>query len=276
VDDFKTQAHAGGGALSATPAQAGTPAHGGRRAHLISARNRATLMAVGLISWAAGGVATFLSGNGAGAAALIAVGAGCGVLALMGRWPSRIALSGNELSWDAVRETVDSQIQVAQGSGEADSALAELEELRERLVVLQRTGSVPEHPAEIYDGAVEEAMRRLFPRAEVIRQGIHSPGVADFLVACDGGQAFVETKWRSDVARPFGGSTLPPLIERLPPGAKLLVVMNALDPPSAAANKIVEDALGDGGRIVRWRDVRDDGALGAALGSLLAEAGRSQ
>jgi hypothetical protein len=117
-------------------------------AHEISKRSRRTLVAVGLMSWLAGGAASFLGKNGAGAAALVAVGAVCGVLALMGRWPSRISMSGNELSWPEVKETVDSQIEVAEKSGEASEALRELKELRERLDVLQRTGSVPEHPAE--------------------------------------------------------------------------------------------------------------------------------
>lgn len=115
---------------------------------------RAVLAAVGLTALLAGGAASFLSKNGAGAAALVAAGTVCAVLALMGRWPSRISMSGNEFSWDDIKETVDSQIEVAENSGEANDALSELRELRERLDVLQRTGSIPEHPAETYDKSV--------------------------------------------------------------------------------------------------------------------------
>ena len=56
---------------------------------LISPGRRIALLVVGLASWAAGGVAAFLSDNGAGAAALIVTGALAIVVALVGRWPSR-------------------------------------------------------------------------------------------------------------------------------------------------------------------------------------------
>ena len=61
----------------------------------ISARTRLSLGALGSISWAAGGVASFMSDNGAGAAGLIAAGVICAALALIGRWPTRIAMSGS-------------------------------------------------------------------------------------------------------------------------------------------------------------------------------------
>jgi len=221
-----------------------------------------------LLSWLAGGAASFLSKNGAGAAALVAVGAVCGVLALMGRWPSRISMSGNEFSWDDIKETVNSQIEVAEKSGETSETLRELKELRGRLDILQRTGSVPEHPAEIYDKSVGAALRRLLPDAEVLRQEARRDDVADFVVGHQGDQVFVETKWRADNARSFGGSTLPRLIQNLSPDAKLLVVVNTDDwRPSATKN--VEEALGERGRIVTWRSVLDDGALGEALASLI-------
>src|ERR1700685_436676 len=61
---------------------------------------RTALAAVGLMSWLAGGAASFLSKNGAGAAALVAAETVCGVLALMDRWPSRVLMSGKEVSWE--------------------------------------------------------------------------------------------------------------------------------------------------------------------------------
>jgi hypothetical protein len=73
-----------------------------RPSHGISMSYRVTLLAAGLASWGAGGVASFVSGNGAGAAALVAVGALCGGVALIGRWPSRISMSGNELTCSTV------------------------------------------------------------------------------------------------------------------------------------------------------------------------------
>jgi hypothetical protein len=169
----------------------------GISARRIGQRNRVALAAVGLGSWAAGGAASFLRGNGAGAAALVAVGGICGVLGLMGRWPSRISMAGSEFSWEDVQKTVNSQIQAAERSEEGDSVLAELKELRDRLNVLQRTGFVPEHPAQAYDGAVRAAIGRLLPGAEVIRQEVRSRDVADFVIRHQGSELLMETKWRS-------------------------------------------------------------------------------
>jgi hypothetical protein len=239
----------------------------GISARRIGQRNRVALAAAGLGSWAAGGAASFLSGNDAGAAALVAVGGICGVLGLMGRWPSRISMAGSEFSWEDVQKTVNSQIQAAERSEEDDSVLAELKELRDRLNVLQQTGSVPEHPAQAYDGAVRAAIGRLLPGAEVIRQEVRSRDVADFVIRHQGSELLMETKWRSDPAQQFGGSTLQALVQLLPPGARLLVVVNA--PPMPRAYTIVKDALGDRGSIVMWRNVSDDRALGEAITSLL-------
>jgi hypothetical protein len=178
----------------------------GISARRIGQRNRVALAAAGLGSWAAGGAASFLSGNGAGAAALVAVRGICGVLGLMGRWPSRISMGGSEFSWEDVQKTVNSQIQAAERSEEDDSVLAELKELRDRLNVLQRTGSVPEHPAQAYDGAVRAAIGRLLPGAEVIRQEVRSRDVADFVIRHQGSELLMETKWRSDWREYLAGS----------------------------------------------------------------------
>jgi hypothetical protein len=238
--------------------------------HGISRRSRAALAAVGLMSWLAGGAASFMSMNGAGAAALVAAGTIFEVLALMGRWPTRISMSGNEFLWEDVRETVNSQIEMAEKSGEPD-VLRELKELRARLDTLQRTGTVPELPAETYDKSVEAAIRRILPGAEVRRQAMRRNDVADFVVRHRGEQLFVETKWREEGARPFGGTTLPRLTQSLPPAARLLVVVNT-DNWRPGTAKIVEQAMGDRGRIISWRDGRDDNVLAEALGAALGAA----
>jgi hypothetical protein len=237
--------------------------------HRITGRYRFTLAATGLMSWAAGGVASFVSSNGAGAAALVAAGGLSGVLGLMGRWPSRIAMSGNEVSWDIIDQTVTSQIQVAERIDEGETVLAELVNLRERLSVLQRTGAVPEHPAEVYDRAVMAAIVRLLPGAEVGQEGLRTRAVPDLVVRYRDSKVLAETKWRSDPTRPFGGSTLPQLIKGLPPEAKLLVITNTVVPPLPRAHQIVQDAMGGRGRIVRWVDFRDDNSLAEALALML-------
>jgi hypothetical protein len=64
-----------------------------------------------------------------------------------------------------------------------------------------------------------------------------------------------------------GGSTLQALVQHLPPGARLLVVVNA--PPMPGAYAIVKGVLGERGRIVMRGDVSDDHAFGEPLTSLL-------
>jgi hypothetical protein len=246
-----------------------------RHADGIGKTKRGLLLAAGLGSWGAGGTASFLSDNGAGAAALVAVGAVCGGLALIGRWPSRISMSGNELAWEDVKETVDSQIEVAETSGEDASVLNELRYLRERLDFLQRTGSVSKHPAQVYDEAVQAAVRRLLPQAELTRQQIRSRSIADFVLRYQGRQLLLETKWRADPEQPYRGRTLPNLLERLAQDATLLVVVNAHPSAVAAAQSLVNDSIGARGRVAGWLDVRDDGELARALTSLLGSANAS-
>ena len=79
------------------------------RQRTITRGGRAALAAVGLASWAAGAVAAFLSGNGASTAALIVTGCLSGALGLIGRWPSRVTVSGNEISWESIDQTMESK-----------------------------------------------------------------------------------------------------------------------------------------------------------------------
>jgi hypothetical protein len=228
---------------------------------------------IGLASWLAGGGASFVGSNGPGAAALIAVGGICSMLGLMGRWPSRISMSGNEVTWETIDLAVTSQIQVAADNDESETVLAELTSLRERLTELQRTGIVPKHPAQVYDDDVVAAVRRLLPRAEIIRQeAARNRTIADFVIRYRGRTLFVETKWRADPSRPFGGSTLPLLTQGLPKDARLLVITNTSVPPLPTAQETLRQTMGDRSRIVQWLDAADDGLLAEALTSLLTGA----
>jgi hypothetical protein len=116
---------------------------------------------------------------------------------------------------------------------------------------------------------VEAAIRRLLPDAEILRPDSRSRDRADFAVRHRGQSLYVETKWRSDPLRVFRGSTLPQLLTKIPAGARLLVVINTAEPPSAQAIELVRTTLGDRGRIVAWRDTTDDAKLGLALTAVL-------
>lgn len=243
---------------------------------LISRGGRAALLVTGVASWVAGGAAVFLSDNSAGAAALIVTGALTSALSVIGRWPSRVMVSGNEISWESIDQTMESQIRVAQQNDDGEAALRELLSLRDRLTLLQQTGSVPMHPAEAYDLAVMAAISRLLPGADISTQGVRSQAAADFTVRYGGNTLLVETKWRIDPEQPFGGSTLPVLLSALPARSKLLVVTNTSVPPRPRAYQTLRDALGDRGRIACWIDVRDDQALGQALTALFQAEVRSE
>ena len=239
-----------------------------RTADVIPRLGRTALAAIGTASWAAGATAVFTSENGVGAAALIAAGVACLGLSLAGRWPSRITVSGNELAWENIRETVDSQIEVAEEI-ENDGAVRELTVLRERLDSLERTGFVVEHPAVEYDRVVEAALRRLVPDATVKKAESRSREIADFELHDGDQRVLIETKWRQNETAPYPGITLPRLFANIPAGAKLLVITNATEHAAALARRLVEQNHGDDARLISWRDVRDDPKLGEALSALL-------
>jgi hypothetical protein len=229
---------------------------------------RIILATTGIASWLAGGIATFTATDGGGAAALIAAGVAATLLALIGYWPSRIGLSGNEFSWDEVVETVDEQIDAAEDAGET-AAVRELEDLRKRLFHAQRTGSVPMHPAAEYEEALQAALRRMFPGLPMSAAPGRSRDQADFeLTVGDGTRLLVETKYKTDPQRPFRGSTLGPLWSRVGSTDRLLVVTNALNVDDA--QEAVGRAVGSRGRLISWSGPRDDDALRAAASDLLS------
>jgi hypothetical protein len=235
----------------------------------ISARGRAVLVTTGLASWCAGGVAAFVNANGPASAALVVIGAVACVLALVGRWPTKISVSGGAIEWSEITATVDSQIRNAQSSGEESEVLAELQELRRRLEALRVTGEVSEHPAETFDRAVQAAFARILPGAVIERSSERSRAVADFIVRHDERTVYVETKWRRDVNQPFGGSTLAGLVARLPEGARLLVVANAVD-VSLGAERL-HSSMGDRAAVVSWRGATEDSRLAETVRQLLRE-----
>jgi hypothetical protein len=244
-----------------------TQENGRRSPYYMSRRSRWALGIIGLMSWAAGGVASFIGASGAGAASLVLVGLISAGLGLIGRWPSRISMSGSEFAWEEVKATVETQIEVAEESGEGSAVIAELKVLEQRLELLRQTGSVAEHPAEAYDRAVEAAIHRLYPDASIVASELRSRTSADFSVTIGKLEFLLETKWRPDPARPFRGSTIPSLISHLPVNSLLLVVVNA-DVMTEEAVGIVANSLGTRGQIVSWRDVRDDPKLASAVSAL--------
>jgi hypothetical protein len=231
---------------------------------------RITLALTGLASWIGGGIASLLGKGGAGAVALIVAGAVCLVISLVGRWPSRISVSGNEFYWDAVEETVQTQIESAESAEPTSSSAAELKILRNRLTRLRQTGVVPDSEAEIFDRGVEAAIQRLLPGAQVVRRQPRSKDTADFLVRYESGELFVETKWRADPNAPFRGRTLPDLLESVHGQGKLLVVANASDDRVTQARALVSQKMGKDGKVVGWRNFRDDLALAHELMALLS------
>jgi hypothetical protein len=177
-------------------------------------------------------------------------------------------VSGNEASWSEIDETVVSQIRAALSNGEGQGAVEELKILPARLRELQQTGEVPPHPAEVYDQQVEKSIRRILTGAEVIQQRSGSNAVADFLVRYRGHQIYVETKWRSDTTRPYRGSTLRRLLDALEAGAARLLIVVNIPSITPEAGEIVNDALGQCGRIVTWRNSQDDEALSESHNAL--------
>jgi hypothetical protein len=197
---------------------------------------------------------------------LVAGGAVAGGFAAIGRWPTRVVVSGHELSWEQIRQTVDSQIQVVQE--DRPDAVKELTVLRERLDRLQRTGEFQRHPAADYDDAVTEALRRVAASGQLLRSTVVSRQVPDFELVDGDRRTYVETKWRTNPRATFRWDTLSQLLPGLPPAACLLVVTNATD--VAAAREQLSATEGIRIRFVSWNDEEDDDELHAALSELLA------
>ncbi len=226
---------------------------------------RIALAAIGLSSWIGGGVATFHDTNGPGAVALIAGGASGALLALIGRWPSRITVQGNEVAWLA--EAIDESIEVAQSNGELEPVIAELKSLKDRLVTHQLTGVTPPHPAESFDQEVEQAIRSLIPDAELTRESRRSREAADFILTRQGRSVHIETKWRRDPNQPFRGRTLEPLARALRETDRLLVVVNARD--TADATDLLKSAMPGRALVVSWHGGQDNAELKRGLLELL-------
>lgn len=227
---------------------------------------RWVLGVAGVSSWFGGSIATFTTGNGAGAVALIAAGAGAAGLALLGRWPSKVAVSGNEFTWQEIEETLESHIETAREDEANPAVLRELEALKRRLDELQRTGTVAEHPAARYDRDVLAALNRVMPGVDIVVQSAGRPDSPDFVIRAHRRPILVETKWRLNEDAPFGGSTLSRITAHLKPDDRLLVVSNAraIEPAAAA----LEKQIGTRGAVVSWRTPHDDSSLAQALGTL--------
>lgn len=222
------------------------------------------LGSAGVCSWVAGAVATFAGGSGPPAVALIGAGAASGALALIGRWPTRIVISGHEVSWLA--EEVQEKLEEAEDAGD-DARVAVLTELKRDLEQAHRTGSLPRHPAAAYDDDLRDALQRILPGTEIVSSTERSRGRADFTLSRGGITLLVESKYKSNVREPFRGSTLEPLLHTIGPSERLLVVTNAIDVERAA--RVVATRLAERGQVVSWLGPLDDDALRTAVRRLV-------
>lgn len=231
----------------------------------MSRRERGLLGTAGGISWLAGVAATFADG-GAGSPALIIAGMIAGGLALMGRWPTRVVVSGHEMSWSEVNSAIREQVEVAEDSGD-ESAARLLIDLQQRLAEWEKTGAIPAHPAARYDGELKAAISRLLPGAEIVVPEARSRDTPDLEVKHGGRTLLIETKFKRDSAEPFRGGTLQALLSGMGGTDRLLVVSNSND--VRAGSEVVRRKLDGRGRVVMWRGPIDDAELASAVRSLL-------
>jgi hypothetical protein len=118
-----------------------------------------------------------------------------------------------------------------------------------------------------YDGEVDEALRRLWPKARIYHDREFTRDRADFLLVVHGRGIMIETKVKSDPGL-FRGSTLPPLLNRLQrDGRRLVILLNQGDP--TPARELVAAKLGDKARVIVWSGPADDAELRAAVEALI-------
>jgi hypothetical protein len=118
-----------------------------------------------------------------------------------------------------------------------------------------------------YDADVDDALRRLWPKARIYHDREFTRDRADFLLVVRGRGVMIETKVKSDPGL-FRGSTLPPLLDRLQrDGRRLVVLLNQGDP--TPARELVAAKLGDKARVVVWHGPMDDAELRTAVEDLV-------
>ncbi|WP_344112910.1 hypothetical protein [Kribbella alba] len=119
-----------------------------------------------------------------------------------------------------------------------------------------------------YDAEVDEALKRLWPRARVYHDREFTRDRADFLLVVRGRGIMIETKVKSDPGV-FRGSTLPPLLDRLQrDGRRLVVLLNQGDP--TPARELVAARLGGKARVIVWSGPGDDADLRDAVEALIS------
>ena len=105
----------------------------------------------------------------------------------------------------------------------------------------------------IFSLAVMDVLRHVRSDIQVLPDAQVS-AVADFGIAFQSREIFVETRWRPGSTDKTTRTELLRLINKLPTDVGYLVVVDSDEPPSRTAYEIFENYLPTGGRILAWRE----------------------
>jgi len=164
--------------------------------------------------------------------------------------------------WQLLDLTFDSILESEQSSATEEAVVA-VNALREDLGTDIPAGAVMKHPSSQFAEDVAEAIRRCLPDATVTAASDKS--IADYEVAYAGQRLLVESKWQADLGQPFAVSTLSKVIEHLPNQRRLLVVVDAPEPPAGERFRELQRLLDGRVKIACWQGEGSDENLVRSL-----------
>jgi hypothetical protein len=121
-----------------------------------------------------------------------------------------------------------------------------------------------------FSSAVLKTLRYLHPDIQLIPDKRVNDR-ADFGVVFQGGEIFVETRWRPGPTEEANRIGLTALMDNLPPGVSLLIAVDSDELPSRTVYQLIDSRLGSRGRILAWQEQNgaielEDVFLGLAAG----------
>ena len=213
----------------------------------------------------------------------MAVGAFCLILALSGNWPKNISLGQMQIQ---LRELTSKEKETAEFTNlisplieqQVAKFIVSMDLLDQQTVnskiakLTKQGGSIP-FPVIEYDERFFQALQMNSGKLK-LNSSRQNPGIrADFLATYGKNEPlYIETKFLDDDSDSFAGASLDPLLKRLEPNERLLVVANVKD--IQRARKKVQDYLGQSrGEVISWIDGHDTEVLRKALKKFFPSAG---
>lgn len=217
----------------------------------------------GILVFGAGVYGIFKTNSTVGVTTLAIIGAGVLVITAIGQWPDQFTVGGNGMDYSRpsaqtiAEKEIESEIESA-----PTKDLPDLKKIQK--AIISSGENVGRYSFVEYDQQFQLAIRRLFPKARLIREARVGQLRVDYLLQYGEEKLLLETKFLKPGHTQFKGVTLDFLAIGIPPNSKLLVVANVED-IEIARKKLKESLPEDRGRVISWRGPEDDDRLAEAI-----------